>query len=191
MYFGCRITLYIPYLLARNQIDNFKNAWVMRNRNFGHLWMQALYLRKENRCLHGICNSMVIHILPIYQPLMDSSPSFWIVSSVFTDVVNTTSTPIGVEGGGEPWSGRQSLWAVNSENSLIFSSTYHTKQLNPRLNLYISQSCGTYVACSHLILVQGSHLRITQALLNVWQASEQESAKAAQETFSTNICLDC
>ena len=63
---------------------------------------EVLYLGKENRCLHAIHHhSVAIHNLSIHKLLngwLAELPT--IFDSFFTGYANTTSTPIGVEGGG-------------------------------------------------------------------------------------------
>ena len=61
-----------------------------------------LYLEKENRCLHEIHhNSIAIHSLSIHKLLngyLAELPA--ILDRFFSGYANTTSTYIGVEGGG-------------------------------------------------------------------------------------------
>ena len=61
-----------------------------------------LYLGKENRYLHAIHhNSIAIHNLFIHKLLNGYLVEYpAILNSIFTGYINTTSTPIEVEGGG-------------------------------------------------------------------------------------------
>ena len=63
----------------------------------------------------------------------------------------------------------------------IFTSTYRTKQLNPWPN-----SSASHVAnYSWLLLAKGmcSHLKVTWALMDIWQASETSHSKSSPGNF--------
>ena len=65
----------------------------------------------------------------------------------------------------------------------IFTSTFHTKQLNPWPNSPVSQ-VKWWVTAGYL-LAKGlwSHLKVTQALVDVWQASETSHSKSSPSNF--------
>ena len=72
-----------------------------------------------------------------------------ILDSFFTGVANISSTPAGWEGGG--WVGSHEVagkgYVFTKTNQMasigvIFTSTYHTKQLNPWPNSSASRACG-------------------------------------------------
>ena len=76
------------------------------------------------------------------------------------------------------------IFTKTSQMASIGATTYHTKQLNPWPNS--SASCVVnYIATAGCLLVQGicSHLKVTWALVDVWQASETSHSKSSLGNF--------
>ena len=120
---------------------------------------------------------------------------------VFTGVTNITSTPTGWEGGGQAGSHKvASKGYVFTKTrqiasiDVIFTSTYHTKKLNPWP--HSSASCVVDYSC--LSACQGD-MEPFEGNLNTYghltrlgnKPQEQDTAKAAWATFSINTCLNC
>ena len=104
------------------------------------------------------------------------------------------SIPIGWESGGRrvamKWQGNGYINTENSQMasiSTIFTSTYHTKQLN----LWPNSSASHVVNYNWLSAYQGcllikgrwSHLKTTWPLMAIWQTSETSHIKSSQANF--------
>ena len=89
--------------------------------------------------MHEICHELIaIYNLPIHQILSGWLAKLPAILDSFTGIANITSTPIGWEGG--EWGGSYNVASkgyINIANNqmvfigAIFTSIYHTKQLNP------------------------------------------------------------
>ena len=98
---------------------------------------------------------------------------------VFTGVANTTSPPIGWEGGySHEAAGKVYIFTTNTEIifiGVILTFTYHTKQLNPWLNPLAS-----HVVIYSQLLTKGrwGHLKAIRALMDArqaWKKCQSES----------------
>ena len=110
--------------------------------------------------MHEICHdSIAIYDLCTHQLLGEQLAEFpAILDSFFTGIANTSCTPTGWEGGGWEGShevaGKGYVFTKTSQMAsigVIFTSRYHTKQLNPWLN----SSASHVVNYSQLSACQG------------------------------------
>ena len=96
---------------------------------------------RKDACMQFTYSSSMHQLLNEYLTELPTS-----LNSILLGVANTTSTPIGVEGGGGGSRKVTGRGYVNTENSqmtsigVIFSSIYHKKQLKSMGKL-ISKSC--------------------------------------------------
>ena len=128
--------------------------------------------------------SIAIHNFFIRQLMSGQLVELPTILDSFTDIANTTSTSIGLEGGGtrEPYGGRVKLHPLFKcqmiLNDAIFISTYHTKQLRKSNAIFISQSYELQLNCSSLFAYQGEaftdHLRACGHLTNLRNKPQQK-----------------
>ena len=107
---------------------------------------------------------------------------------VFTGIANITNTPIRVAGGGHKVTDKDCVHAENSQmasNGVIFSSTYHTKHLNPWPNSSASRvvNYSWPSACPREVEPFNDHLNTRGCLISLGNKPQQKQP----EQFSAPI----